>query len=86
LCQGKSKADHLVMWAGMFPPDLQFEIDKKVFQQMQVQLVIGDQDEFLQPELLNQQIEMLQSNAIPFELVRFSGTHTIDVDVLKSLV
>lgn len=85
LCNNKSKADNLILWAGAFPDDLKFEADKAVFDSMNIHLVIGDKDEFITSEQVEEQEKTLKQNGIKFQLLKFDGKHEIKANVLKEI-
>jgi len=79
------KVDHLILWAGTFPPDMNFEQDRNVFDQIKTYVVVGDADEFINEDEVIKQTEFLKNKQIAFELIRFEGKHEIDKKVLNDL-
>jgi len=85
LCNGKAKADNLILWAGVFPPDLNFEVDKTIFNSLNIKMLVGDNDEFIEMVNIEEHKKLLQQNNINYELISYKGTHTIDAHTLKEL-
>ena len=85
VCFGKSKPDHLILWAGVFPPDLKFDPDKNVFNKIKTTMVVGNQDEFLRDGQIEEYEKKLKNMGIKYKLIRFDGKHEINKEVLKNL-
>ena len=82
VCQGISHVDSLILWSAVFPPDLNFELDANQLKDLHFEIVIGNEDEFINEETLTSNIKRLKQEKIPFHLTRFNGTHKIYQDVL----
>lgn len=85
VANGKVQVDNFVLWAGAFPPDMNFEQDRKVFNQLKTYVVVGDEDEFIKEYDVVKQNDFLKKNQIDFEIIRFKGKHEIDKGVLNDL-
>jgi predicted esterase len=82
----KSKIDNLILWAGPFPDDMNFEMLRAVFNNINTFIVIGDNDEFITEQQVKEHNQLLISNKINFELIRFNGRHEIDDEALLQLM
>jgi len=78
--------DELILWSGAFPPDLNFEEAVESLGSKPVYMLLGDKDEYSEPERLEQQKEHLAANGITVESQLFSGGHTIIAEVLEDLL
>ncbi|MFB6257939.1 MAG: alpha/beta hydrolase [Flavobacteriales bacterium] len=85
MAHARSRADELILWAGVFPPDLDLSIDKRVFQRMRIRLLVGDQDEYRSQEKLTEEARKFQEHDIPYEFREFEGSHRIEELPLKAL-
>ena len=85
LCQGKAKADNLVLWGGPVPEDISVKSDVSIMNRLNLQMVIGDKDEFISEENLQDHLTFLDEALIKYKLVRYSGNHNIDPETLASL-
>jgi predicted esterase len=74
---GKAKFNNLILWASVFPDDMNFEQinTKNTF------LLYGNDDEFATHEKVTQQKKLL-SNTTSFNIIEFEGTHDIPKAVL----
>lgn len=80
---GDVKCDALILYAGVFPPDLNFEINGEKLKHTQVIIANGNEDEFLSESDVRGQLETLKAHNIhPFYLP-FSGKHQIYPEVLE---
>lgn len=82
---GKSKIDKLILWAGVFPPDLPFETCLSKINNLEPLLVIGNNDEFISEDELNEKTIWLNEQKINYQLLKFVGKHDIYMDVLKEI-
>jgi predicted esterase len=71
---GKFKPDNLILWAGVFPPDLQ---ENFAFQSLRTFVLLGDQDEFTTTEIFKTQEEELKKMKIDYRFIGFKGKHDI---------
>jgi predicted esterase len=85
LSRGTASADQLILWAGSLPHDLIWETDAPLLRRLQPVLVVGDQDEFVTPELLQNQQKILDQHNVPYQLITFEGKHRLNTDILKQL-
>jgi predicted esterase len=85
ISRGEVKAERLILWAGLIPPELDFEKDREIFANLNLTLVLGTKDEYAKPELIEEQENRLRSNRISFQFVSFEGEHVIDQETLRKL-
>jgi predicted esterase len=78
------KADNFVLWACVFPPDLEASYDDDVFISTKNYFVIGTEDEYFQ-EKLDEVIENYQNNIPGIKTITFKGSHTIKSEALREL-
>lgn len=86
LTSGKSRADNMILWAGVFPEDLNLDLNKKILDDLNITFVIGDKDQFITEEQAKMEMSKLEKNHLKFNVVRFVGGHEINSDVLKQVV
>ncbi len=82
----KKNFGKLVLWAGIFPPDLNtdFQFSMETFQEKEVIIVYGDRDPLLKEEHLKE-IELLGSKFKNLKVIIFNGKHEINEQVLNQL-
>jgi predicted esterase len=85
LARSGMRADQLVLWAGLIPPELELASWQESLEGAQVTLIVGDTDQNASPELLSAEGERLSSAGVAFALQRFPGGHVIDADALTHL-
>ena len=85
LAYGNAIADHLVLWGGAVPPDLDLSVDADSIRRANVTLVVGDHDEIARPSAVAREQARLQEHNVPFAFVRFEGGHHLDDAVLLQL-
>lgn len=78
--------DHMIMWAGGFPPNL--TSDKWAFRKpnSKVTVLVGSEDPFLKKEKLEQEREVVESVFPDYEFVMFEGGHQVLRTVLQDLM
>lgn len=84
LARGTVRAQSLVLWGGLLPPELALDATS-FLRALDLTLVVGTRDEFATPELVTRQVETLRAADIPFELRRFDGTHRLDAGTLADV-
>ncbi len=82
---GKTSIDNLILWSGIFPPDMNFEVNRGALEDLNIHLVIGNQDEYIEQVDIEEQQKALHEKKIPFKLLSFDGNHDIDTDTLVKL-
>lgn len=82
---GQTSCDALILYAGVFPPDLNFELNGDRLRHTRLIITCGDQDEFLDEQAIQNQLHVLQEKAIPFRFIPFSGGHRIYPDTLNKI-
>ncbi len=86
IMSGNVHFDRLILWAGMFPPDLDFEKGKEKLRDVEVVNVIGKNDPFINKERLNEQSDLAAKLGISAKEVQFDGGHVIDKKTLLGMV
>jgi predicted esterase len=79
---GQIEPAALCLWASVFPPDMEFRMDRL---QCPLYLVYADNDEFLTLQQTHDHIAFLQNKGLDPHVIRFSGTHDIPHEALKNL-
>jgi len=75
----------LVLWAGVFPPDMALPTAEQLLHKLAVTLVAGDEDQFITPADLELQRQFLLGLGVELEVRRFAGKHTLNAQVLRQL-
>ncbi|HEX8546691.1 MAG TPA: alpha/beta hydrolase [Cytophagaceae bacterium] len=87
LAQTKISFQNLVLWAGIFPPDMNtdFEFSMDSFEDKKVFIVYGDNDPFLKVEH-EEEVDRLSKKYKNIEVIRFSGKHEISPAAMEILL
>ena len=81
----KAQFNRLLLWAGMFPDDMDFERGHELLSNKEVQLVYGTQDPFLNDQRIVHMEGLTKKLNVPAKVMTFEGGHEIDEDTLSQL-
>ncbi|UCD24033.1 MAG: phospholipase [Gemmatimonadota bacterium] len=77
--------ERLTLWGGLIPPDIDLSVFKEKTARTDFTIVVGDEDEYAEPELVSAQEMRLRESEIVHSLIRFAGGHRLDRKVLTAL-
>ncbi|MEN9440254.1 MAG: hypothetical protein RLZ33_330 [Bacteroidota bacterium] len=77
-------ASQLIIWASVFPPDLERSSEINPSNSLSNKFVIGKQDEFFDEQQQNELMHFYKENG--FEVFRFDGKHDIDPSTLTRVL
>jgi predicted esterase len=75
---GKIKVDNFILWASVFPDDINF----KTIENVTTFFLYGDDDEYVTEERIKKQQAILTQSGTKIKTILFEGTHDIPEDVL----
>lgn len=78
--------DRLILWAGLFPSDLDIGKGKEVMRNMEILNIHGDRDEYLTDEKSSEQFSQANQLDVSLKTITFHGGHEIDPETLKNLI
>ncbi len=84
--KGNLNFERLILWAGIFPPDMDFAAGHRVLQSKKVIVVFGKEDPFLTPERMKEMKTLSEKLGIDPQMIQFDGNHDINERALDSLV
>lgn len=82
----KINFNRLILWAGMFPDDMDFEKGNLILSSKKVQLVYGTNDPYLNDQRLIHMQSLTDKVTANAEVIRFEGVHEIDEPTLLALL
>jgi predicted esterase len=82
---GKVSYDRLILWAGIFPNDMDFEKGTSLFKDKEIIEVFGDRDPFLTDSRLIEMKKLNKKLSLEPTLIEFKGGHEIDQQTLLQL-
>jgi len=74
---GKTTPTNLILWAGSFPDDIDYQLNKEIFKNFKLSLIIGDKDELFSETVIQEKISELESRGVQFEINRYEGGHKV---------
>ena len=85
LSASEFRADHVVLWSGGIPPELELAEWAAYLRGASITLVAGDADTMVTPEAVARDAERLSSAGVAFHAHRFAGGHQVDSEALATL-
>ncbi len=86
VARGSVRADRLILWGGLVPPDLDLEAHAAVFRALELVIATGDSDPHLDPSSLSDQHTRLARRGINPRHVTYHGGHDITGEALASVL
>jgi predicted esterase len=83
---GKINFEKLILWAGMFPPDIDFNTGKNILQKKETVVVYGTADPFLTDTRFTELALLTEKLSIHPRIVKFEGGHDIEAETLLQLL
>ena len=77
--------DRLILWAGLFPPDMNWEISRDKFQEKEISFVYGLDDPYINDERFHEQREFAKRLEVDPKIITFRGGHNLDTSTLEKL-
>jgi predicted esterase len=86
IVQGGARPERLILWGGALPPDVDDGAARAALAGTRVDLVAGERDEVLPPELFERELARLRGLGLDVRGHRFSGGHRLDRSLLTELL
>lgn len=80
------KIASLICWAGTFPPDINYALNRTQFENMLIYAFFGDDDEFISPHKAEEMLIELKSQGIVVTPVFYYGKHRLYGDLLADVI
>lgn len=78
--------DRLILWSGIFPPDINFGSGRQIFARKEVRLVYGTRDPFLTDERFVEMDMISKKLGTEVNPLTFDGAHDINEGALLQLI
>lgn len=85
MAYGAHSFDQFFLWAAVFPPDMHASMYVK-FKSTKNYFVVGTNDEYTSMEKAKAYHKSLNEQEMQFDFLTFEGNHTIDIDLLETLI
>ena len=82
---GKIKFDRIILWSGLFPPDMDFEKGSHLLKEKKVIEVLGKNDPFITPARIEEMKSLNQQFKINPTFIEFEGKHEITERILQEI-
>jgi predicted esterase len=82
---GSINFQRLVLWAGIFPPDMDFHKGSDLFKSKEVIEVFGKQDPYLTDDRLKEMTQLNERLGLTPKIIHFEGGHEINTEILAQL-
>lgn len=76
----------LILWAGLFPPDVDFSEGREFLTDKQIYFVYGNKDPYLSDERFKEYHELNEKLNVSPEVLEFDGGHDIDEGILEKMI
>lgn len=86
VARGSVKADRVILWGGVLPPEFQTDELLGGLRGHSVVMVMGDSDRYFSPAAIEAESSRWARLGIGAQVVRFKGGHVLDARVLASMV
>ena len=83
---GKVRPNSMVMWAGTFPPDIDWNEFGQKFHGYPIDVVYGNNDEYRSWINADEMTRLMEKARLTFRVTTFDGKHEIIRDVLNTLL
>jgi predicted esterase len=83
--RGKARPNRLILWGGLLPPDLDLGEAQAALARLELVLVAGRRDRFVDDEKLSAQLATLAGHGITPRAVRHPGGHRLNAKLLADL-
>jgi len=77
--------DQLLLWAGIFPPDLDYTLAVEGFKGVDIKYIYGLQDPYLTDSRLKEMKDISEHLQVKPQTITFEGEHVIDPKILEKL-
>lgn len=85
ITDGQVKADNLLLWAGILPPDLVVEKARHELANKKVLLILGNKDPYINEDRLKEMKNITKTLELEPEELWYDGDHQIDPEVLLKI-
>lgn len=76
----------LVLWAGIFPPDMNFPLVANKYKGKEILYIYGSQDPFLSESKMQEMKTLSKKLKISPRIIQFQGGHDIETESLKAIL
>jgi predicted esterase len=85
LSEKQTSVNRLILWGSGMPRDISYNSNLVYWNEIKIKLVVGNKDQFITEEKLNEELVFLDSQKISFDLIKYDGSHEIDASNLRKI-
>jgi predicted esterase len=78
--------NRLILWSGIFPPDMDFELGKEILQHKETFFVYGKSDPYINDDRFKEMNLMSAKLGITPQIISFDGQHEVEEKTLLKFV
>jgi len=78
------KFNHLILWAGQLPEDLDYNPVASYFKDKKLHFAYGDEDPFITPKRKEIMEGIIKDSGLPFQEYPFVGVHKVEREAIKN--
>ena len=78
--------ERLILWAGIFPPDMNFDQETGGLRGKEIVFVRGNKDPFMTPDRLEEMRSLTAKLQVQIKTMEFDGEHDVNEEMLLRLV
>ncbi|MEO1653896.1 MAG: phospholipase [Bacteroidota bacterium] len=82
---GQIPFQRLIIWAGGIAHDVDYARAPEILENRVVYFVYGTQDELIQQDQFQKQLEQIENNKIPAQVITFEGKHELNREIIQNL-
>ncbi len=83
---GNVTLESWILWAGLFPYDLTFEVNREKLLNARTFLLYGNHDPFRDEDKIKERKDLVDKEGLQYETIHFDGAHEIPEKTLLSLM
>ena len=83
--QSSVRIDKLILWAGIFPPDMEIKKASARLIKMKIISIYGEEDAFIKKDQKKEQLKIAESLGVAPIYITYNGGHDIDRRLLQEL-
>lgn len=85
-CSTHLHFERLILWAGSFPPDLSLPENLQRLNEVGIDIVVGNDDEFIRSRDIQHVAELLDEAGVNYRLHYFEGKHEMHMPTLQKIL
>jgi predicted esterase len=85
LSEKQPPVNSLILWGSGMPRDTNCILNLTYWNSIKINLVVGNKDRFIREEKLNEELTFINEQKINCKLIKYNGSHLIDLENLQTI-